>query len=299
MIIIEPQVVTDAVLTASNVPESDHPAYAPATTYAIGDKVIVVGVDIHKIYESLQSTNTGNDPATSPEHWLDLGATNRWRMFDESNSSTTSNPDSINITLATSGLANGIGLLGVVADTIQVILTDALDGVVYDKTETLSSVEGVNDWYTYFFNPIELRSTVINLDLPNYANTTINIIITNTASNAECSTCIIGTQQNLGLTQYGASLGIQDYSLKQKDAFGNTTILERAFSDNGSFTLELDSYQVDKVHSTLSKYRATPILYIGSEIYGSTVIYGFYKDFSVTIKYYNRAICSLDIEGLI
>ncbi len=71
MKIIRPLTITDAVLAATNVPENDHPAYSGATTYALGDRVIVVGADIHKIYESLQASNTGHAPVTSPTYWED------------------------------------------------------------------------------------------------------------------------------------------------------------------------------------------------------------------------------------
>lgn len=38
--IITPMAVTDAELTASNIPEDDHPVWAEGATYALGDRVI-------------------------------------------------------------------------------------------------------------------------------------------------------------------------------------------------------------------------------------------------------------------
>ena len=113
-----------------------------------------------------------------------------------------------------------------------------------------------------------------------------------------CGACIIGLATNLGLTQYGAQVGIQDYSVKQRDDFGNYTVLERAFSKRGTFQVYVPAGMVDQTQTLLSSYRATPIVYIGSELYTSTMIYGFYKEFTQEIQYKNYTLCTLDIEGL-
>ena len=55
---------------------------------------------------------------------------------------------------------------------------------------------------------------------------------------------------------------------------------------------------VDEIVNLLAEYRATPIVYIGSDAYASTIVYGFYKDFTVVIAYYLKSICNLEIEGL-
>ena len=79
MKVIKPIAVTDATLYGCSEPEDDYAAWAIGTTYGAGDKVIVLST--HKIYESLQAANTGNDPTTATDWWLDLGPTNRWKML--------------------------------------------------------------------------------------------------------------------------------------------------------------------------------------------------------------------------
>src|SRR5690606_11719085 len=81
MRIIKPVDVTPAILTSSNVPETDYAAWSAATAYAVGDKVTYN----HRNYEALVA-HTGANPETDtsdPPKWLDLGADNRWRMFDD------------------------------------------------------------------------------------------------------------------------------------------------------------------------------------------------------------------------
>jgi len=95
-----------------------------------------------------------------------------------------------------------------------------------------------------------------------------------------------------------AKVGIQDYSIKQRDTFGNYTILQRAFNKKADFTVYIENSAVDSVVNLLSDYRATPTVYVGSSSFGSTIIYGFYKDFSVDIAYPTKSVCTISLEGL-
>ena len=69
MKLIRPETVTDTIFQSSDVPEADYSAWLVGTTYADGDRVIVTTPNIHKIYESQQAANTGNDPTTDDGTW--------------------------------------------------------------------------------------------------------------------------------------------------------------------------------------------------------------------------------------
>jgi len=298
MILIRPMPVNDAVLTASNIPETDYTAWAVGTTYALGDRVRVVGANVHQVYESLQAANTGHDPAASATWWLAVGATNRWQLFDPSITSQAANPDSIDVTLACTGRVDSIALLNIAAASVRIIMTDAVDGVVYDKTHGLASDSGVRDWHAYFYEPIARKQDFVATDLPPYHAPTLRIILSDAGNTVLCGALVVGFKKQIGGTQYGVKLGIQDYSVKTRDAFGNYTVLQRAFSKSASFSLLVDALFVDELHVLLSAYRATPIVYIGSDQYGATIIYGFYKDFGITLAYPTQSLCTLNIEGL-
>jgi hypothetical protein len=127
----------------------------------------------------------------------------------------------------------------------------------------------------------------------------ISVIIENTGSTASCGECIVGLQRVIGTTQMGASLGIIDYSVKQTDDFGNFTVLERAYSKRADITVWVDNNDLDEVQRLLNLYRATPIVYIGSDKYTSTIIYGFYRDFETVISYPTLSVLNIDLESLI
>jgi hypothetical protein len=298
MKIMRPMVINDAALTSSNVPETDYAAYSAGTTYALGARVIVVSTNIHRIYESLQAGNIGHTPASSPTWWLDIGSTNRWRMFDQSVTSQTSKADSIAVTLQTTDRVNAVALANISALTARVKMTDVEDGLVYDQTFSLLSTSGITDWYTYLFEPVVRMGDLVVLDMPPYTAPVIDVTLTATGETVLCGAALVGLSMDVGGTQYGASVGIQDYSVKKQDDYGNYTILERAFRRTATFTMFVEKGKVDYLFDLLSKLRATPTVYIGSELYAATIVYGFYKSFNVTIAFARESVCTLELEGL-
>lgn len=299
MKIIRPYSVVDTTLTVCNVPETDYAAYNAATTYAAGTMVIIAGANVHKIFESLQAGNTGHDPISSPTWWLDRGATNRWKMFDTLVNSQTEYAGNITFSLKITGRLNSIALLNIYAASVRVVATTVAEGTVFDRTIDMRSDLGTVDWWSWFFEAPEWDVDAVITDLPMYSDMTLSVTLTSIGGVARCGACIVGLSKDLGDTQYGASVGIQDYSVKTVDTWGNYSILERAYSKRASFTVNANNNTIDRLQSILAGYRAVPILYIGSEEFGSTAVLGFYKDFSVSIAYCSFSVCTIEIEGLI
>jgi hypothetical protein len=106
-------------------------------------------------------------------------------------------------------------------------------------------------------------------------------------------------QSDIGGTRISPSLGINDYSKKDVDEFGNATFVQRSFSKRMGVKLVFNNSEIDRIHSVLSAVRATPVVWIGSEKYSSMLIYGFYRDFEVDVAYVNLSYCTLNIEGMI
>lgn len=296
MKMIRPVTVTDAVLVSSTVPEADYAEYSAGTTYVIGNRVIVAAD--HAIYESLQNTNLNKTPSANPTWWLKVSATNRWKMFDSSTGSQTSAASTFTVTLLPAAALTSVAFLNVLAANIVVTLTDPTDGVVYSKTiyTAQGSLEG--DWDSYFFDYVTARTDLVLNDLPSYANATLSVQFNNTGGTASCGVFVMGRAIDLGMAQAGARFGIVDYSVKSVDAFGGYTVVKRTFSKRASYELVVGAGIVDSIATLLTEFRATPAVYIGSEKYQGTFIYGFWKDWDVNIAYPSHSLCSLTIEGL-
>ena len=296
MKLIKPVTVTDAVLTATNVPETDYAAWSSATTYAFGQRVILVST--HKIYECI-TANTNLSPDVNSTVWLEWGSTNRWKMFDSGWGSQTSIATPLTFTLSPMVIINSLALLNVSATSITVTVTDISSATIYNQTFAMTVTPSIADWYMYFYEDFIYKSDLVITDIPSAGSALINVTINNTSSTAKCGNCIVGTYYDIGNTQYGASAGIVDYSIKATDSFGNTTVTKRTYAKRMNTNLMINNDIVDDVFNLLATYRSTPLVWIGAEsLYTSLIVYGFYKDFDVNIAYPDYSSCSLTIEGL-
>lgn len=298
MKIIRPVTIDDAIFQASDVPENDYPEWAVGTTYAAGDRVIVT-TGYHKIYESKLGGNIGNDPTTDDgTNWLEVSSTNRWKMFDSIVQDQTVQATQIVTTLQSPTVVNSMAFLNVAATTIEVVVTDAVEGVVYDKTFNMTSYSGIQDWYAYFFEPIIRKDQLAITDLPPYANASIEVTI-NANADAKIGALVMGQFADLGLSQHGASLSIIDYSTKTTDDQGRVTITDGPYADKMEVDVILDTSKIGQANSTLSSLRTTPAVWIAEDNNDDLVIYGYYREFDIILSNPTISRLSLEIEGLV
>lgn len=269
--------------------------YSAGTTYPAN--AIVISPATNRAYQSLQGGNTGNSLAAS-SWWLDLGPTNRFRMFDQSNTSQTVNGDSIDVTIQVTGRANSVSLLNLVGTQLQVIMTTPEDGEIVNETINLVSSGGVTNWWEYFFLPVTRYGDWTITDLPANNNPEIRVVLTDPGATGKIGSLVIGLSRSIGTVIYPSSIGIQDYSRKEADDFGNYTIVQRDFAKRASLKVVVNENNVDAISTILAELRATPVVFVGVEQYRATWIYGFYKDWSWQFAGPNESYLNLELEGL-
>jgi hypothetical protein len=307
IIIVKPFDVTDSTIDdsgsppATNVPENDHAEWNAGTTYAEGDRVILAST--HTIYESVLSGNTGNDPTlvSSPIYWIAVGPTNRWAVFDTSVSTQTKQANNITYTLDPNGVINCVAILNITnGSEVTVTMTSASSSpqVVYTRTIELGTAPVSSDWWTWFFGIRRQLTQVILTDVPAYSDGVLTIEILG-GSDLAVGVIMFGQQQSFGLgIKYGARVGIQDYSRKEINEFGDVILVRRNFAKRANVDVFLDNDELDAFQNTLSDLRAVPVLWILSQEFESTTLFGFYKNFDILINYPNHSDCTLEIEGL-
>jgi len=300
MRLIKPVEITPAKLISSNVPETDYPAWSVSATYAIGDRVLLD----HHIYEALAIVAAGVKPGAEvvdkdhPAKWQDRGMDNRWRMFDDKVESLTTNPGTIEVRIRPGAVINSMALFNLQGKSVTITMIDPVDGEVYRKTLSLVDA-GVTNWYDWFFEPIGKRTDVVVLDMPPYGSADIVLIIDAGAEVAAIGHTVIGAVKRIGTALYGTSVGINDYSRKSTDEFGNTIVIQRSFSNRAEFDVILDTSEVTRVRRLLAELRATPVVWIGEESYEATILFGFYKDFQIVFSGPTVSDCSITVEGVI
>lgn len=263
----------------------------------------------HKTYKSLQAANTGNSPrkAAGVTWWQDQGASNKWAMFDGSVTSQ-SVGTTITVRIRTAEFFDTVAVLNVKGGTYTIsTLTSAL-GITYTTgAVSLTSTAWPSDpadpyAITNLTQTTEQLENVfitgLNLNLTNSYYVDITITSAKAASMSSIGACLIGNSAYLGGAEYGASVGIQDYSVINQDAFGNYSIVPRTFSKKASFTIPILATTLDKVFELLTRLRATPALYMGSSGKTATVIYGFPSDWSIVYSQPTYCVLQIELKGL-
>ncbi len=299
MIIIKPASVTASTLTASNVAETDYPAWT-AGTYTVGNRVIYD----HKIYEVVATSTTDRPDlgaAAVPATWLFVSPTNRYKMFDIALGSGTVNSGSINVTVTPTTVCNSVVLFNVDGATAQLIVRTSGGTIVYDQTVSLADYGDLNSYFNYYFLPIAETgaSELAFIDIPNYSGASFQLIIDAGGGTATCGEMIIGQKSALAVTNFGTSVGIKDYSVKTIDDFGNVTITTRPYSKRADYDVTVETAQVSQFTKFLASIRSTPAVYIGDPLRGETIVLGYYRDFSVVLSNPSISECSMSVEGLI
>lgn len=244
---------------------------------------------------------TGTDPL-----WIDLGPTNRHAMFDSivstGTSLVTSTSQPAMLVTVSPGICNGVATMDVTG--VSSVTCEMFDGatLVYTETKTVDNTF-ISNWYEYFFEPYDVFTDLVFGPLPPYPSATVRLTFTPTVVGAtvSCGAALYGNTVELGEVEYGASAGITDYSRKETDEFGITTLVERGFSKTASYTIQVATSQLRRVFSTLAALRATPAVWIASDDVDFTPLnaFGYPKDWGVNVQYYGYAAFSIEIEGLL
>lgn len=294
MKLITPTEITDARLVSSSIPENDWGVWENTTTYWQGARVI----KNHRIWESVQAGNLNRDPLTAPAGWwLDIGATNRWAMFDSAVGSRSVANESMTFTLLP-GRADSLILLDLDAATVT-ITQRAGSEVISERTVATIDNSAIADWAAYFFDPLYQADFVAITNLPVFGESTLEISIEKFDGEVSCGVCVVGLAADLGKTVASPTVGINDYSRKTTDDFGNTSLVRRDFAKRQSARMVVPNKDVDRVFRTLTAARATPAVWVGGAEFSSLILYGWFRDFEVDLAYTTASYCSLIIEGMI
>jgi hypothetical protein len=256
--------------------------WSSGTAYVATDLVSTGG----RIYKCMVG-NTNFPPAANlsgaTPKWIDVG------------------PASVNVLSVdfTPGIAiDSIGLLNMLGSSVNVTCTVA-GAPIYSSSFTLVTDLGVFDWKTYFLAPIVAASDKVFTDLLPYGLQVITVTITGPSAVA-IGNVALGSLVAIGALEYNPHVGITDYSPKVTDAFGNVSVVKRAYSKRFSGRFRLANTFVDQLAGILASVRSTPVIWIGAgNNFGALVVWGYYKDFEIDIAYATVSYCTITIEGIV
>jgi hypothetical protein len=296
MIIVQPVPVTSAMVTASNVAITE--TLWTAGTYTLGQERYV-GTRLYKVLVASTTDNPTVGVTLTPPSWQDIGAINRFKMFDQVVNTQTTRTGLIDVSILPGTIINALAMFDLNGVSTTITMTDPIEGVVFTETKSLQDNTIIIDWYSYFFESITTVSDVVFLGLPAYGGATTRIQVNAGAATAAIGEVVIGKQRNLGVSNFGTSVSILDYSRKETDQFGNTVVETRPFSKRADFDVTVETGAVAAVQKALADIRTTPTVFIGDEDRAETIVYGFYRGFNIVISTPSISDCSIEVEGLI
>lgn len=290
--------VTDAMLVSSNVPENDHPAYNPATPYPAKTRVRLDAT--HYVYENTLEGATGKDPATNPNIWVRVRATNRWRLFDAKNSSVTAQANTISYVFKPGAAVPMVAALGLVnCFSIQVRIIDPDHGLVRDVTISPAPRMVRSNWWEFYFGE-RIGGTSIALfeGLPSYPNALLHVDLVG-GPGLSIGLLVFGQPRTWGFgVRWGARVGRKIYSRNEENDFGDFDLLKLPSAKRASFDLDIDNEEVDPLLSYLSDIDADICLFIAARRFEALVIAGIFRNHDVQLENETESTLQIQLLGI-
>jgi hypothetical protein len=274
---------------------ADPALWTAPTAYTTGQQV-TYGPKIYQRINAPTATVDSSLPSDNaalaiPTKWIDAGYTNAYRVIDTSPDTQTQALNEMSLVFRPFVAIDVLGLINVDAWTVRCYIP----GTNYDRTVDLQQHTD-SDWLNGI--SFQTRREVIFTDIPLIQNVYIVLVFKKEGNTVGVGHCVAGRSKTLGGTRFSPSAGIIDYSRRDTDAFGRTTVVERGYSKRMSVQLMVPANKVDDVQQLLTDLRATPVLYMGAgSLYTALVAFGFYRSFETVIAYANWSLMNLEIEG--
>jgi hypothetical protein len=316
MRVIPPITITESILTSSNVPEDDYDEWSNGATFGLGDFCIIIDSssppeDVHKVYESLQAGNIGHNPIDddqdAPVYWLEIGPTNRWKMFDVLRNTQTEIESPLIVVLTPAQRINSIALLGLEADEVNITMMNGLD-TLYNETINLVDRETLN-WTDYFFGQFTTKAGIAKFDLPLVTTGVITVTVSRTGSTSplgdvSVGSLVIGNSEYLGEVEYKAISDALNFSTVERNEFGDSLLVPRRSVPKTLQTIFVDKNRINRLLTVRSELNAVPAVWSGLDddethgYFNALLILGFYRIWTINMDYPEQALMSLELEEI-
>lgn len=286
---------------------SDTVGYWDSTvTYSAGQRV-VDSVE-HIVYQNLVNNNLNVRPYTNPTKWLRINKTALWAPFDSVSSSKGSGPDvsgmnpipQLEYTIKPGQRITNMYLGEIFAESVTVELYQPAGTLVHTQTVEFPATSDI-------LRAVARRVVLSDFTLHGDPEVKIKLTPVDLRSQglgykAVIGEIVVGATYFLGVTRPGLSYGITDYSKKDTDEFGNTSLAVRNYANKFDAQVDVKNAYFNMVYELLQDNRATPCVwlpvdYVGSFDATSFALYGTYNDFTLT-QGNSDSLLSLQVEGM-
>ena len=294
---VKPLVVNDATLISQPAVEDSAPAWVSGTNYAASTMVRYK----HIVYKNGPAITSANNTIAPPDNhtiWIAQCPTNTWSLFDPMTSKSTAADSTLSYSFRFGQTCNGVfgdGLENV--QRMQVTVTDPNYGEVFKKSVNVGRTIARSSAYLWHFGPREATGILgYFTDLPDYPQATIKVEFFGTVG-MKVRNLIIGIVQEWGLgVELGASIDFEDYSVKERDAYGNLRLVPRQVIRETSMQIPLKRREVDGFVKFIQDRSAKPTFFIGSSDIESLNTFGV-ATANIAVNYFDISKVNLKVTS--
>lgn len=189
----------------------------PATNYAAG--ALVLRVETHSIYRRVTAGTSPGAPEldVTGVNWTRVETSNRWAMFDMRSSQITTAVPPLIVRLQP-GRITALNATGLNDGTIKFDMTSGGVNVWSPDAHPLDSTP-INSWDDYFFAPFNVRSTILEQDIPSYEDGILQMRI-DAGVGLLIGKLIVGDAIYIGDTKLGPRVRRRGFTVVERDDFG-------------------------------------------------------------------------------
>jgi len=284
MKVITPTEVTGDNLSSSTIAEPDTGEIVwVAHLSVVGEERI--NITTHRVYKATVAST--DDPLNGINKdvptWVDARATNKFAMFDNKNSTKSSETTQLITEIEAGFINNSVAGFGIEqVNNINIIVDDPIDGIVFDEDVNMSDNSKVTDWYLYFTSPIVKKTEFVVTGLPMYGNAVIKM--TADGNEIKFGNLVIGNELDLGVENTKTKLSLVDFSTYEVDDFGNTSIKPGLTAKLVNYEVTIDEGDESRVFNIVSSLTGIVAVWVG-DVTDSSLSFGYYKGHSVVLDY--------------
>ena len=282
-------------LTQTNAPADKERKYSKGMNVA-EDETIIYNEQKYKAAKAISSMQ--EPPDRDIKNFTHVGAINENAMIDSFINTQTTKKDGAPLIFKIDTQRKRINCLSffnIDADT----LTIKKDGkqIYQDKLLKKSSVS----WWEFFFeNGKEFKKdTIVNVPM---LFGEFEVTLTPNKFGANLGHLSIGQKVFIGHTELGCEFGAIDYSKKQKNEYGDISILKGRAAKYLNTAVVVDTKQIDSKDQVLMGILGELTTFIGDEKdrgIKSLILFGFIKDYSFKVTGEEKSSLNLNVEGIV
>lgn len=175
----------------------------------------------------------------------------------------------------------------------------------YDETYSLTETAFSDDWYAGTYSETLYKDRLAVSDISPSATTNSAFITITGSGTLECGSCLFGLTKDIGKAQYGASVGIDNWTRIERDEFGGIEIdATRGYSDNADYECFFEKAKAGALRKLFADNKDTPVLLLMAPDddhpggWDAVGIHHCLVQFRTTLSYPSHYLCRIECEGL-